>query len=53
MTSTLNILLNPKTAHTIAVRSAMPGVGTSPAARAQSGFDQDHNFTVLADRGAR
>ena len=53
MISTFNILLTTKTARMIAVRSAIAGVGTSLAARAHTaGFDQDHNFTVLADRGA-
>jgi hypothetical protein len=53
MTCTHNILLITKTARTSAVRSAMAGVRTSVAASAHfAGFDQDHNCTVLADRGA-
>lgn len=51
MINTFNILLTTKTARTSAVRSAMASV--SPAARAHfAGFDEDHTFTVLADRGA-
>jgi len=59
MTSTFNILLSTKTARQpagmamIAGPLAMAHVATASAARTSSaGFDQDHNFDVLADRGA-
>jgi hypothetical protein len=59
MTNALNILLTTKTAHmhagasTIACSRATAGAETASVARMSSaGFDQDHNFTVLADRGA-
>jgi hypothetical protein len=59
MTSALNILLTTKTACTparmaaVAGPLAMAGARTVSAAHVSSaGVNQDHNFNVLADRGA-